>query len=308
MNNKEDHTPTKKNELEDRHLERLFDFIHQPEIDNTRIKSLVRGKIQAERRKAFRHRIYTAGFSAAAIVAIIIGIGFIFNTGRNISLQSATAEDLKEAGYLEINVPAGERTEIELPDGSRLIANYNSHVIYPEKFDGKERRIFACGEVYIEVAKDKSHPFIVESEGFEIKVLGTIFNIDNINSTSAKIVLVEGSIDLTTTNDQKIRLKPNELVALENGDIAEVKKVDPDDYTSWIKGLISLQGETMQSLSNRLEEFYGIDIVCDPKLAGTKVYGKLDLRDSIEDVLASVGEIVPMKATRSGNSIILKRE
>ena len=181
-------------------------------------------------------------------------------------------------------------------------------MVYPEKFTGKERRIYVNGEVYLEVAKDKDHPFIVESDGFDIRVLGTIFNVDNMSEGTANIVLVEGSINLTTSKDQSVTLKPNDLVELQKGEIESLKQVDPYEYTSWIKGFVSLRGESISDLARRLSDYYGVKVKCDKQIAGAKVYGKLDLRDSIEDVLTSLKEIVPMKITIKGTEVSLTAE
>ena len=211
------------------------------------------------------------------------------------------------AGYKELKVPRGKRMEIDFSDGTHLVANNNTRVVYPEKFTGKERKIFVDGEVYVDVARDESHPFIVESPGFEIKVLGTKFNIDNHSDSTSTVVLVSGSIDLSTSRKQTVRLKPNDLVDVVNGEISELRKVDAMDYISWVKGLITLHGESMTSLIKRLEDYYGVTITCDPVLSEEKIYGKLDLRDSLNDVLSTINNIVPMKIMREGNVVNLKR-
>ena len=72
-----------------------------------------------------------------------------------------------------------------------------SRVVYPQRFDEKERRIYAEGEIYLEVAPDKARPFIVESSDFDLKVLGTKFNISTYDALKeTQIVLVEGSVEV----------------------------------------------------------------------------------------------------------------
>ena len=82
-----------------------------------------------------------------------------------------------EPEYNQLLVPAGKRVRVELSDGTRLVVNSQSKVIYPCRFNGDIRKIYAQGEVFLEVAHDKQHPFIVESEDFKLRVLGTKFNI-----------------------------------------------------------------------------------------------------------------------------------
>ncbi|MCH5227832.1 MAG: FecR domain-containing protein [Muribaculaceae bacterium] len=303
---KEDNISNPDAELDNKQIESLLDNVRQPAIDNSRIKSMVKEKMKYEKARNKRIRIIWSSISSVAAVALIVIMAIGFFKEDNISLGSASQTDLLSYGYKEINVPHGKRMEIDLSDGSHLVANYNTKVIYPEQFTGKERKIFVDGEVYIDVAKDKDHPFIVESPGFEIKVLGTKFNIDNRSDSTAIVVLVEGSIDLSTDKKQTIRLKPNDLVDVVNGEIAELRRVDAQDYISWVRGLRTLDGETMQSLSHRLEDYYGVQISCDSDLSETKIYGKLDLRDSLNDVLSSIKNIVPMEIKREGNTIKLQ--
>ena len=82
-----------------------------------------------------------------------------------------------EQEYNQLLVPPGKRARIELSDGTRLVVNSQSKVVYPRRFKGDIRKIYAQGEVFLEVAHDKKHPFIVESDGFNLRVLGTKFSI-----------------------------------------------------------------------------------------------------------------------------------
>ena len=293
-------------DLEGKQIEKLLENIQQPVVDNTRIKYLVHEKLTKEKLKNLHRGIIKVTISSVATIAIIFFVAIWLYTGEDISLGTTDKEKLLSAGYKEIVVPHGKPMDISLSDGSHLIANCNTKVIYPEKFTGKQRKIYVDGEVYIDVAKDLNHPFIVESPGLEIKVLGTKFNIENRSDSISIVVLVEGSIDLSTSKKQTIRLRPNDLVDIEKGEITELRKVDASDYISWVKGLRSVNGETMKNIISRLSEFYGVTIKCDDGLSEVKIYGKLDLRDSLHNVLSSINNIVPMEIKREGNSINLK--
>lgn len=292
----------------DSRIENLLEAGRVADIDNARIKRLVHARIlgyEAARRS--RRRMMWAGWvSAAACVAVIVSVAFGFMGRDNIDLSVSTDEQIADAGYTEISVPAGRRVELKLSDGTRLVANSNTRVVYPETFEGPERRIYADGEVFLEVAKDACHPFVVESNGFEVKVLGTTFDICTANDGSARVVLVEGSIELSTDSKECIRLKPSDMAVLTNGEIASLSKVDTYDYTLWVDGMLSLRGETLSHLIERLNRHYNVTITCDESLSPVKVYGKLDLRDSIEQVIEALGEIVPMDVETDGSLITMK--
>lgn len=219
--------------------------------------------------------------------------------------EEEKVEDEQE--YNQLLVPPGKRARIELSDGTRLVVNSQSKVIYPRRFKGDIRKIYAQGEVYLEVAHDKKHPFIVESEGFNLRVLGTKFNISNYRGGATHIVLVEGSVEVTDKNEKKAQLVPNELLNIADGAIASQRTVDVAEYISWIDGIMLLNGNELSQIIQRLSIYYGISIQCDPSVGKEKVYGKLDLKDDIDDVIECIQQTLPFKIEKSSTSIYLNK-
>ena len=198
----------------------------------------------------------------------------------------------EEQEYNQLLVPAGKRARVELSDGTRLVVNSQSKVIYPRCFKGDIRKIYAQGEVFLEVAHDKKHPFIVESDDFKLQVLGTKFNISNYKGGATNIVLVEGAVEVTDKNEKKARLNPNDLLNIANGTIAYQKQVDVAEYISWVEGIMLLNG---------------ISIQCDQIIGKEKVYGKLDLKDDIDEVIECIQQTLPFTIEKSDTSIYLNK-
>lgn len=289
-------------------LEGLLSSCRGQHIDNSRIKNLVHARIQAEQmRERMARRRRSRWLAAAAAVTILLTVGMVhFVSPKSVQLSEVAAEDLAARGYSELVVPMGQTNEVRLSDGTLLKANAGTRVLYPEHFRGRERRIYAYGEVYLQVAKDREHPFIVESEGFEVEVLGTTFNVCNYNDTTASVVLVEGSVEVTGKDDETVRMRPSYKCDLRNGGIESLTQVDTDNYTAWTRGLIYIDGESLGSLAARLSKHYGRHINCDASLASVRIYGKLDLRDSVETTMAAIAEIVPMQISYSAGVITMK--
>lgn len=120
-------------------------------------------------------------------------------TGQvQVNSNKLVEDDIKEE-YNQIIVPKGKRSQIVLADNSKIWINSGSKVIYPRAFEGKYREIYVEGEVYLNVTHDTSKPFIVNTSGFEVRVLGTSFNISAYkNQEKAAVVLVEGSVNVKT--------------------------------------------------------------------------------------------------------------
>lgn len=81
-----------------------------------------------------------------------------------------------------IHVPSGQRAELTLGDGTRVCLNSNSTLTFPDRFDRKERRVTLDGEGYFQVARNEKKPFIVQAKEYEVRVLGTEFNVMSIKT------------------------------------------------------------------------------------------------------------------------------
>lgn len=311
MNHDNPHTPQDNSDPIDRRIDLFLDGFRSDDNVNTgRIKMLSRSKIRREQmrqRMKMRRRAFIS-VAAAAVVTCVMGVAlWTINPTSSFNVSEASEALLAEAGYVTLNVPAGECREISLPDGSVIIANACTVVKYPEEFRGKERRIYADGEVFCRIARDTIRPFVVESRGFDVKVLGTTFNVCNSTDSTANVVLVEGSVEINTESHECVRMSPDDIVDLHNGNITAMRSVDTSVYTSWINGMLYFKGEPMRYVISRINNYYDLDIVCDSALAGVKVYGKLNLKGSSNtEVINSIQSIVPMSVERRGRKIILR--
>ena len=119
-------------------------------------------------------------------------------------------------------------------------------------------------------------------------------------------MLVEGAIELTTVCDNTLKLRPNDIVDMANGDITSMRKVNPVEYTSWIHGMLYFHGVSLDSVLSKINDHYDINVICDPELAVEKIYGKLELKDDPVEVIRSIRAIVPMEVDRRGRDFILR--
>ncbi len=103
----------------------------------------------------------------------------------------------------EQTVPLGQRSELLLSDGTLLRLNSGTRVTYPVNFGGKHRKIFVNGEVYAEVARDESRPFIISAGDVQVQVLGTTFNMRAYGTdSSVELALVEGSVSFDVHSEK----------------------------------------------------------------------------------------------------------
>lgn len=228
-------------------------------------------------------------------------------TGQVQVNSNKLAEDDSKEEYNQIIVPKGKRSQIVLADNSKIWINSGSKVIYPRTFEGKYREIYVEGEVYLNVTHDTSKPFIVNTSGFEVRVLGTSFNISAYkNQERATVVLVDGSVNVKDQQNHHIKMVPNEKVELNEKGISGKEKVNARDYISWIDGIWTLQGESLKQVLQHLRDYYGQDIRCATAVEDEQMFGKLYLNDDLNQVMKSILSILPAEYTMKNNVIYIE--
>jgi len=209
------------------------------------------------------------------------GATLTLSDGKKIKLSDvATGELAKEAGVVitkttdgklvyeiknastankinTISTAKGETYQLRLPDGSLVWLNAASSLTYAANLiESGKRSVKLEGEGYFEISKDKLHPFIVESKGQKLEVLGTHFNINAYSDElSVQTTLLEGSVKI----NNKTILKPNEQ-AINTGPAIKVIQVDGTVYTDWKDGIFTFRKEHLRTILAKISKWYDVDI------------------------------------------------
>jgi ferric-dicitrate binding protein FerR (iron transport regulator) len=128
-------------------------------------------------------------------IAAILVLAFIL--GGTLSYLLFRSDSKANPTFCEITTPLGSTSEIVLPDNSHVWLNAGSKIRYSTSFNQNNRLLYLEGEGYFKVAKNKAIPFIVNAYGFEVKAVGTEFNIKAYNEDpTIETTMVEGKITL----------------------------------------------------------------------------------------------------------------
>lgn len=224
--------------------------------------------------------------------------GEIKVNSKVIEQQVVSEEVSAEPAYNQLVTPKGRHSTLLLSDGSKLWVNAGTHVVYPVTFTGKNREIYVEGEVFLEVAHDKKHPFIVKTEKMDINVTGTSFNVCAYkNEQEQAVVLVTGSVNIKTVDKIETTLEPNQLFSHTSRG-SRVKTVDVNDYILWKEGLYQYKSEKLSSILKRLSLYYGKQIECSESVASIVCSGKLDLKEDMDKVLSGLAATVRVKCEK----------
>ena len=205
-----------------------------------------------------------------------------------LNYQDNRPESVRELIYNKLLVGRGHEYMLILNDGTRVWMNSKSELSYPVAFGENVRRVRLSGEAYFEVTKDSVRPFIVEVDrGFEVKVLGTHFNIKAYDTDdSYETTLVEGKVQVSQGNKTKITLEPSEQMVIGKDGRHEVRVVNTSYYTAWHEGWFYFNDESLEQVLTMIGRWYDVDFVfVKENLKEITVTGKLKRFENLSVIL-----------------------
>lgn len=208
-------------------------------------------------------------------------------------------------------VPAGQRVNLFLSDGTKVCLNSGTTFTYPSSFTNNMRNVSLDGEAYFEVSANEQEPFIVHTHTCDVEVTGTKFNIEaykDENSFSA--ALMEGKIKVRDNAEPSntVQLNPAHKVNFVQGKML-VSDISDYDVYRWKEGLICFKDLGFAELMKRVEKYYGVKtFIENPSLPEHSFSGKFRISDGIDNLLRVLQKEVGYTYTYSedGNVIYIK--
>ena len=223
-------------------------------------------------------RIYTESLKIAALFLLAFWISHYFFTGIN-STEPVVMQSL--------HVPAGQRAELTLTDGTKVWLNAKTTLVFPNKFSDQNREVALNGEGYFIVSKNKNKPFIVKTEKYDVKVWGTEFNLMAYSGKGIfETSLLEGSVEVMKAGNPKgILIRPEERAYLDNDQLI-IAPILHMNHFLWKDGIISFNDESFWDIVKKLELYFDLKIeVKNNEILNYRCTGKFRTKDGVDHIL-----------------------
>lgn len=236
-------------------------------------------KNQTRSKTTFRLRnIVVEALKVAAIFTVVfLGVRYL--------LPSSVTDE--PVAMQTIHVPAGQRAELTLTDGTKVWLNAKTTFIFPNHFSASSRNVSLDGEGYFNVSSNKEKPFIVKTDKYDVKVWGTQLNVMAYSGSAIfETSLLEGSVELLKPGTEKgLMLRPNERIFLENDRLVMAPIINFNHFL-WKDGLISFDDESFPEMARKLELYFDLKIVIkNNKILNNRYTGKFRTKDGVEHIL-----------------------
>ena len=240
-------------------------------------------------------------------VSIAASIALLFV----LSLYLMDKEPQPALVYYETTAVPDAKTKIVLPDSSVVWLNANASLRYPREFSHSTRQVEMTGEAFFEVRKDDKKPFIVQTDGIGIRVLGTTFNVDA-EAGRTEITLLTGKVGLYKKSNRSQTadciLSPGErAVFYSSGNHLAVSTIRPENVTSWITGKFIFRDNSLEEIMQELQRAFHVKIhIENESLRNQTFNADFTGKETLDEILSIMQISARYKIEKRKGEIFLK--
>jgi ferric-dicitrate binding protein FerR (iron transport regulator) len=241
-------------------------------------------------------------FSRVAVILLLL-----LATGTSVYFYRLTRQSVRE---IVVSVEKGQKANVVLPDGSKVWVNSESELRYTYRPDREACDLQLKGEAYFEVAQDKESAFIVHTDNFSVRALGTSFNIKSYpDENQASVVLMTGKVEVSFPSENML-LQPNDrLVYIPTDSRIAVSAMDnATDYAQWKDNVLRFNSETFENIVKTLERCYNTNIVFESEELKSYKFSGSPGNTSLESILQILSLTSPLSYEVTASRIILRED
>jgi transmembrane sensor len=243
---------------------------------------------------------------SAAVIGAIVAAAFLT---RGVFDGDDRERAAAPAASREYAAARGQRAELRLSDGTRVVLAPESRLVVPATYDSAERTVVLEGQAYFDVVHDDSKPFAVRAGAAYVRDLGTRFDVRAFPEQRAvRVVVTEGKIRLgRQVSDTGSLLEAGSVGHLSASGVPDVVRgIDTTRFVSWTRGVIVFDRTPVREVIAELARWYDIDVrLADEVLSGRTLTATL--RDqSLAEVLRLVGLGLDARVERHDRVVLLR--
>lgn len=256
-----------------------------------------------ERKLPVRRPVWIGYAAAVALITVLLGGSFFFYQNDPKVMNGTIAET--KARYTATD----HVNSYMLEDGTVAEMNRDSELKIAKSFGGETRGVTMEGQVFFHVAKNAKKPFIITTEGLNVTVRGTSFEVMSYEEIEDKQVTVStGRVEVTNSQSGELLavLTPGmQLIYNTRTDEHELKNVNAEDVTAWRTGKLVLHNASVAELRLRLRQYFGKVLVIeqdalheDARITSTFNYEDVTIDNVMNRICALFGAKYKIESNR----------
>lgn len=175
-----------------------------------------------------------------------------------IMLFAVSATVLFRSAQTDSYTSANTVQYVQLEDGSSIWLDKNSQLTVDRSFNKSDRKVQLTGKAFFDIQRDEERPFVIQSEGTEVAVLGTSFTIDALDGTP-EVSVKSGTVKVAASQEEVIITKGQKVSADVEGSL-ETTTSDASDW-AWTNPDLSFKDAPLSQVLADLSKHFNVNLV-----------------------------------------------
>lgn len=237
-------------------------------------------------------KVWVRWGSAAAVVFLLLSSWVVLQWTLSSDLSLSSDNKIQQAG---------------LPDGSKVYLNKRTALDYQKNWLDRERKVrLTRGEVFFEVKRDTTRPFVIQSGNSTITVLGTSFHVRRENGET-EVIVSTGSVRVDHGKNS-VRLYPNERLIIQDTSHvkARVEKIEDQLYKYYIHQEFIFENTPLARVFDVLGKAFDTKFTVVDERNRTLRYTATFERQTLNEMLDVILKTFELKIEKEGNVYYIK--
>ena len=195
-------------------------------------------------------------------------------------------------------VPLGQQQTIALADGSRVVLNGGTRIVFDE--DDPRRAELANGEALFEIRHNPSHPFTVTYGKTRLIDAGTTFNVLG-DKGALEVKVAQGAV-LYRQGERQIRLDAGQGLTRRSADAEPVMiAAAAGTVGNWQDGLLQYDDASLDRIASDLSRNLGVKIAVAGGAERKRFTGTIVTTGTQAEVFERAGALLGVRFEQQGD-------
>lgn len=286
-------------------------YRHRAEPTELEFLQVLEG-IHRKEQVAAKERAWVKWWRYAAGIGVFLSISWAayWFGGHHPAGEQAALPPPQEQVWVERTNPAGQKSSLLLPDGTRVRLNAASSIRLEQGLNGQTREVYLTGEAFFQVAHDSARPFIIHTGQVSTTVLGTSFNVRAYPQEDLMVAVESGKVAVGESGQPSVLLDADDLLEVNtlNKDFILKRDTDIGRYTAWQSGVLVYQDSPLSDIVRDIERWYGVSIQITGGVAITARYDGYFDNQTLENVLQGLCYVSNLSYRKEGKKVVLSKK
>lgn len=234
------------------------------------------------------HRLTISWWRVAAAAVVLVCL----SVGGTLFLSRGFFGDVE---MVEQYAKVGDTRTVLLPDGTEVLVNSTTLLLYPEEFRGSTRTVYLMGEANFKVKKNARKPFIVSTSQVDVTALGTEFNVSAYPDQDEVVAtLLQGKVRVDCNEQKQYILHPGQQVTyLKSSGESRLTDANLKDVTAWQRGMNVFRSKTVAEILEVLSRRFDVNLHYNVKqCSGDRYNFSFRKESNLPQIMAILKDVV----------------